>query len=34
VSKILGIDNGSKGALALLDEAGALFDVVDMPRAA
>ncbi|MGO9427596.1 hypothetical protein [Rhodoblastus sp.] len=31
MSKILGIDIGSQGALALLDEAGALLDVADMP---
>jgi hypothetical protein len=34
VNKILGIDIGSQGALALLDEAGVLLDVADMPRAA
>jgi hypothetical protein len=34
MSKILGIDIGSHGALALLDEACTLFAVVDMPRAA
>jgi hypothetical protein len=31
MNKILGIDIGSQGALALLDEAGALLDVADMP---
>jgi crossover junction endodeoxyribonuclease RuvC len=31
MSNVIGIDIGAQGALALLDEAGALLDVADMP---